>query len=262
MKIHRIRAVVMRHMFETWRNYDRITDILYWPVMDIIMWGFFTFYLTQGHNLRPSAISCLLGAIILWNMFRSFQRDMAVGFLAELWSRNLVNLFSTPLTITEYMTGLVLVNLAKVAVGMAFASCVAWGCYSCNVFPSFPALLPFMLSLMIFALSVGIMTTALIFRFSTKIQGVAWSFVGLLMPISCVFYPMSSLPTFLHPIAMVLPTTHVFEGMRQVMSGGGLSHVHLAWCLGLNLIYMLASLMFFRKVFESARTLGLLVRTE
>jgi len=262
MKLYRIQAVIMRHMFETRRNYDRITDILYWPIMDIVMWGFFTFYLTHGNNLRPNAVSFLLGAIIMWNMFRSFQRDMAVGFLAELWSRNLINLFSTPLTITEYMAGLILVNLGKVAAGMTVASLVAWACYSYNIFVPLPQLLPFMLSLMLFALAVGIMTTGLIFRFSTKIQGVAWSFVGLLMPISCVFYPLSMLPKFIVPVALMLPTTHAFEGMRQVIAGGGINPANLSWCFGLDAIYLGASVLFFRTIFESARTRGLLIKVE
>src|ERR1022692_618784 len=158
MKPHRIRAVIARHTYEARHNFDRIADMVYWPVLDIIVWGFFSIYLSRGNRLAPGMVSFFLGAIILWGLFFAFQRDMAVGFLAELWSRNLVNLFSTPLTITEYMTGLILVNLAKVAVGMTFASCVAWCFYSCNVFPSFALLLPFMLNLMIFALAVGIMT--------------------------------------------------------------------------------------------------------
>jgi len=173
MRLHRIQAVVVRHIYETCRNFDRITDMVYWPVVDIIMWGFFSIYLTRSNSLRPNAVSFLFGAIILWNLFRSFQRDMAVGFLAELWSGNLINLFSTPLTVSEYIAGLIIVNLLKSTVGLIVASLVAWFCYAYNFFPMLPLFIPFMLGLILFALAVGVTTTGLILRYSTSVQGIA-----------------------------------------------------------------------------------------
>ena len=122
MKIHRINAVIVRHLYESRRNFDRVIDMVWWPVLDIIMWGFFTIYLAHSSRLQPSVVSCLLGAVILWGTFYSFQRDMAVGFIDELWCRNLINLFSTPLTLSEYMVGLIGVCLLKVMVGLCAAS--------------------------------------------------------------------------------------------------------------------------------------------
>jgi ABC-2 type transport system permease protein len=125
MKPHRIKAVVLRHTYEARRNMDRVTDMVYWPVLDIIVWGFFTIYLGRGNHLQPGLVSFMLGAVILWGLFFAFQRDMAVGFLDELWSRNLVNLFSTPLSVAEYMTGLIAVNVVKAMVGMTVAALIA-----------------------------------------------------------------------------------------------------------------------------------------
>jgi ABC-2 type transport system permease protein len=262
MKLHRIEATIMRHAYESRRNLDRILDMVYWPVLDIIVWGFFTIYLGRGNHLQPGAISFMLGAIILWGLFFAFQRDMAVGFLDELWSRNLVNLFSTPLSVSEYMTGLIAVNVLKAAVGMVAAALIAWAGYAFDIFPRLPAFLPFMLNLMLFALALGIIITGLIFRYTTKIQGLAWSFAGLLMPMSCVLYPLQSLPRYLRPIAWMLPTTHSFEGMRQVLAGGGFSPRHFEWGLALNAMYFIFAIFFFRWIFESARSRGLLVKLE
>ncbi len=263
MKWYRIRAVILRHTYEARHNLDRVTDMVYWPVLDVIMWGFFTIYLARGSGgLKPGVISFLLGAIILWGMFRGFQRDMAVGFLAELWSRNFVNLFSTPLTISEYMTGLITVNLLKAMVGMMAAALIAWICYAYDMFPMLPAFIPYLLNLVLFALAIGVVTTGLIFRYSTRIQGLAWSFAGLLMPFSCVFYPLQSLPKFWRPVAWVLPTTHAFEGMRQAIAGGGFSILHFSWGLALNVLYFVFAVAFFRRIFESARSRGLLVKLE
>ncbi len=113
MKPYRIRAVILRHAYEVYHNANHITYMVYWPVVNIVVWGFFTLYLRHGDRLQPGVISCLLGAVILWGLFNAFQRDMAVGFLEELWSRNLVSLFGSPLSVSEYVTGLIIVTLGQ-----------------------------------------------------------------------------------------------------------------------------------------------------
>lgn len=253
---------MLRHLYESRRNWDRIAETVYWPVMDIVLWGFFTIYLSHSGAVRPGVASFLLGAIILWNLFRYFQRDMVIGFLSEVWSRNLANLFSTPLSIQEYMTALILVNLLKGAAGMIVAGFIAWLFYAYNILPALPMLLPFMLNLILFALAVGVFSTGLILRFSTRIQGVTYSIAGFLLPFSCVFYPVSSLPRVLRPFAWILPTTHSFEGMRQAIAGGGISHSRFAWGLVLNAFYLTFALSFFHRMFESVRNRGLLVKME
>lgn len=268
MKAHRVLAVMQRHAYETRRNFDRVVDMVYWPVLDIIVWGFFTLYLTRGNALahgsalRPDVVSFLLGAAILWGLFYSFQRDMAVGFLDELWTRNLVNLFSTPLSAAEYVTGLICVNLLKTSIGVAMASAVAWAAYAFDIFPMLPTFVPYLANLMLFALAIGIMITGLIFRFTTRVQALAWSFAGLLQPVSCVFYPVSALPHSLQAVAWSLPTTYAFEGMRQVLSGNGFSRALFLQGLALNGAYIVAAILIFRVVFASAQSRGQLVKLE
>jgi ABC-2 type transport system permease protein len=154
------------------------------------------------------------------------------------------------------------VNLIKVSVVVSAESLVAWLCYQFNIFPMLITFVPFILNLMLFALAVGLVITALIFRYSIKLQGLAWSFASLLLPLSCVFYPLQSLPGFLQPIARILPTTHSFEGMRQVIAGEGFSTLHFQVGLALNLAYLVFAGLFFRWMFESARSRGLLVKVK
>ena len=262
MKLHRIAAVILRHTCEARHNLNRIAEMVYWPVQNIVVWGFFTIYLARDNHLRPGAVSFLLGAAILWGMFYAFQRDLATGFLEELWSRNLVNLFSTPLSVSEYLTGLIIVNLLKAMIGMLAAALTAWVCYAYDFFPKFVEFIPFMLNLALFALAIGVIIIGLIIRYTTRIQTLAWSFAGLLMPFSCVFYPLSSLPIYLHPIAWALPTTHAFEGMRQAIAGGGFSMLHFGWGIALDAVYFILAIPIFQKMFESARSRGLLVKLE
>ncbi len=262
MKIHRINAVIVRHVYESRRNFDRVVDMIWWPVLDIVMWGFFTVYLSHNNRLQPNTVSCLLGGIILWGTFYSFQRDMAIGFIDELWCRNLINLFSTPLTLAEYMAGLLTVCMMKVMVGLIAASAIAFAAYSFDIIPWLPKFIPYMANLLLFALALGIAITGLIFRYTTKIQALAWGFAGLLMPVSCVMYPMSSLPRWLQGIAWAMPTAHSFEGMRQVLDGKGFSPLHFWWGVGLNVVYFAVAIVFFGWIYEKARNRGLLVKQE
>jgi ABC-2 type transport system permease protein len=262
MKPYRIKAVILRHAYEVYHNANHVTYMVYWPIVNIVVWGFFTLYLRRGDRLQPGVLSCLLGAAILWGLFNAFQRDVAVGFLEELWSRNLVSLFASPLSVTEYITGLLIITLGKAMVVLIVESLIAWLLYYYNIFPILLILIPFILNLVLFALTLGIVITGLIFRYTTKFQAMAWSFAGILMPLSCVFYPLSSLPRGLRPIASILPTTHSFEGMRQAIARGAFSHLHFRWGLGLNVIYFVLGVLLFRSMFEAARSRGLLVKME
>ena len=134
--------------------------------------------------------------------------------------------------------------------------------YKFNIFTFALSLLPYFLNLLLFATALGFFVTGLIFRYTTKIQALSWSFAGLLSPISAVFYPLSTLPLFLQHIAWFLPTTHSFEGMRQILAGGGFSPVHFWWGFGLSVIYLAITVVFFRMIFEVARRRGLLVKLE
>jgi ABC-2 type transport system permease protein len=262
VKLHRIVAVVLRQAYEARHNMDRVTDALYWPVIDVLLWGLVSLYLGHSGAARPGFVSCLLGAAILWGMFRNFQRDTAMGFLSEVWARNLIGLFSTPLSIQEYITGLIVMNFVKATAGMVVAGLVAWIFYSFNIFPALPALLPYLGILLLFALAVGIFVTGLIFRFSTRIQSLSWSITGLIMPFSCVFYPSDALPRSMRPLALALPTTHAFDGMRQVMSGGPVRLTDLAAGYLLGVAYLLAACFAFIHLFRGALTRGVLVKLE
>jgi len=260
MKLHRIAAIVERHVYEARHNPERITDAFYWPVIDIVIWGFVTLYLARHSGLRPGVIGFLLGAAILWSMFRSFQRDMADGFLSEVWSRNLVGLFTTPLSVPEYIAGLVAINALKALLGTIVAALVARLCYNYAMLGDLPALLPCVLMLALFGLATGILVTGLIFRYTTRIQSLAWTVTGLIMPFSCVFYPLSDLPPALQALARLLPTTYSFEGMRRVMAGVDVEPGQFVIGFALDAVYLAIAFVAFDRLFHAARSRGLLVK--
>ncbi len=262
MKACRISAVILRHLYEARRNFDRWFDVIYWPILDVIVWGFITIYLSKRTGLGFNLTSFLLGAVILWTVFYMFMRDIAIGFLDEVWSKNLINLFSSPLMVWEYIIGLLAVNLVKVIISTAFASLIALLIYKFNIFSLSFLLLPYLLNILVFAAALGFFVTGLILRYTTRVQALSWSFAGIIQPISAVFYPVSVLPPLLQKIAWLLPTTYSFEAMRQIFSGNGFSVSHFWYGLALNGIYLLISVFVFKKIFEKARQRGLLVKLE
>jgi ABC-2 type transport system permease protein len=262
MRLNRIEAVILRHMYELRHNANHVINMLYFPVVNIVMWGFITIYLTNHERLQPGLTSSLLGGVVLWGFFYGFQRDMGQGFLEEVWTRNLVSLFSTPLSVTEYITALVCVNIIKAMIGLLLESVIALLCYNFNIFPSLIKFVPFIAVLTFFGLSIGVVITSLIVRYGSKLEGLAWSVAGVLMPFSCVFYPLKTLPVLLQPFALALPTTHSFEGMRQVLAGGGFSVPDFQWGLTLGVAYMALAILLFRRMFEAARSRGLLIKMQ
>lgn len=262
MKLHRINAVVLRHTYEMRHNLDRITDTLFWPLMEVAVWGFFSLYLAQTGRIRLASVDALLGGIILWGAFRAFQRDIAVGFLAEIWSRNVVNLFASPLTFGEYLAGLLVIDIGRAIIGIAVAVALAQAGYGSALWRALPALLPALAVLILFAVAIGIIVSGLILRYSSRIQSLAYSVIGLLMPLSCVFYPCSALPRSLRGIALALPTTHAFEDMRQVLAGGGSSPEHLGWGFALALASLGLALAAFYAILRAAYRRGQLVRLD
>ena len=160
------------------------------------------------------------------------------------------------------MTGLIIVTVAKAMIGLIVESLIAWLFYRYDIFPMLPKLIPFILNLALFALTIGIAVTGLIFRYTTKFQAMAWSFAGILMPLSCVFYPLSSLPSFLRPLAATLPTTHALKVCEKLLKEAGSRHRISNRGSELNVMYFILAVGFFRWMFEAARSRGLLVKME
>ena len=99
MKWHRIEALFIRHMYLYKRSVPRIMDIFYWPVMELLLWGFISLYLDKLNIGGFNAITVLLGAIIFWDLLNQSQRAVSIAFLEDVWERNLLNIFISPVTV-------------------------------------------------------------------------------------------------------------------------------------------------------------------
>lgn len=260
MKLYRITAVIVRHLYLYRRSLPRIMEIFYWPFLDLVIWGFITLYLARSPNQVPGFVTFFLGALILWDILFRAQQGITISFLEELWARNLMNLFASPLKSSEFLVATMAMSVMKVtAVSIVMAVCAILF-YSYNVLIIGVWLMPFVLNLVITGWIIGVFTTSLIMRFGQEAEVLAWSMVFLFQPISCVFYPIEVLPTWLQMIAWANPAAHIFEGMRGVLSTGVPPVANLGWAMGLNGLLLVGVVLWFYRTVAYCKDQGLLVR--
>jgi ABC-2 type transport system permease protein len=235
-------------------------EIFYWPFLDLVIWGFITLYLAKFQGGIPGAVTFFLGALILWDVLFRSQQGITISFLEEIWARNLMNLFASPLKPSEFLAATMAMSLFKVTAVSVVMSVCALVFYSYNVFTIGLWLMPFVLNLILTGWIIGVLTTSLIMRFGQEAEVLAWSMVFLFQPISCVFYPMEVLPTWLKPVAWINPAAHIFEGMRAVLLTESLPAFHLGIASGLNMVYLAAAVGWFHVTFNVCKQRGSLVR--
>lgn len=260
MKLHRIVALIVRHLYLYKRSLPRIMEIFYWPFLDLVIWGFITIYLMRFKGELPGVVTFFLGALILWDVLFRAQQGITISFLEEIWARNLLNLFASPLKPSEFLAATMALSVFKVAAVSVVLVLAAIAFYSYNVFIIGLWLLPFVLNLIVAGWTIGVLTTSLIMRFGQEAEVLAWGMVFLFQPISCVFYPIEVLPEWLQAIAWMNPPAHIFEGMRMVLNESGQPLTHLAWAFGLNLLYLSLMIWWFHYTFSICKDRGLLVR--
>ncbi len=236
-------------------------ETFYWPVLDLLVWGFITVYLEQYKGGLPGFVTFFIGALILWDMLFRSQQGISISFLEEIWSRNLMNLFVSPLRPGEFIIATMVISILKLFSASAVTITLAWLIYSFNLFTIGISLLPFILCLTVMGWSVGILTMSFILRYGQKAEVLAWGIAFLFQPISAVFYPVSVLPEFLQAIARFVPASHIFEGMRVVIRQGEFPLNELIWASVLDVAYLIGSILFFYAMFRSVKIRGLLLRT-
>ncbi|MBK1827744.1 ABC transporter permease [Haloferula rosea] len=260
-----IRALITRQILLFTRNPVRATELFFWPVVQLLVWGFTTTYIQQlaagsDHQL-PQVITYLIGGIILWDaLFRS-QQGVAISFLEDVWTRNLLNIFAAPIRMTEYLAASFSVGLLRVAVTAIVMVVIALLAYSFNLFQFEWALIAFYANLMMFGWTLGMVSISLILRWGHAAESLAWAVPFLIQPFACVFYGIDVLPQFMQGIALAMPPAHVFEGMRQLLSTGEIDAQHLAAATALNILFISGAASLFSKMLKTARDKGLLVKS-
>ena len=256
----RIWGLMYRHLALYRRSWPRLLELAYWPTLQMCIWGFTaSFFAARLGSSAVTTIGVLLGAVLLWEVALRSQMGVAISFLEEIWSRNLGHVFVSPLRPWELVAALITMSVIRMAAGVLPAVLLAWVLYAFNLFAMGPVLILFALNLMIMGWWVSLGVVSLILRHGAGAEALAWSVLFGITPFAAVFYPVTVLPTYLRPIAMILPAAHVFEGMRAAVGQGVILWGELAWAGGLNVLWAAAAALLFAVQFRTARVRGALL---
>jgi ABC-2 type transport system permease protein len=254
----RVLAVVLRDYYVLRRSVPRMLEIVYWPTVELLIWGYLSVFL-QARRV-PAVVAVLLGGVLLWQVLFRSQSEVSMAFLEDIWSRNLLNVFVAPVTAAEYLIGVVAFGALKLVVNVALMATVALLLYGFGLFSLGPSLVPFMALLLLMGWALAIVTIGVILRFGQAAEVIAWAMAFAFQPFAAVFYPVAVLPTAMQWVAKAVPASYVFEGMRAVLAGRGLPWRTLGAAALLDLVYVAGSLAFFRRMLIKVRANGGLSR--
>jgi ABC-2 type transport system permease protein len=257
----RVLAMVLRYWYLLRYSWPRIVDLIYWPTVQMLMWGFLSLYLTEHTGLLARTSGVFIGAVLLWDILFRGQIGFSITFLEEMWSRNLGNLMMTPLRSPEFVAALMAMSMIRLLIGLIPVTVMAILFFGFNFWHLGLAVPVFFANLIITSWSIGLIASGLVLKKGMGAESLSWSMTFLLLPLCCVYYPVSVLPDWLQWIAVSLPPTHVFEGLRALVLESRFDAEAMLIALALNLVYFTAAATVFALLLRSARWTGGLMQT-
>ena len=259
MKFNRIYGLFLRHFFLITRSFPRVLDLIYWPSIQITLWGFISNFFASHSTYYNNAVGVILTCAILYDFLFRTSIGFNMLFLEEIWSRNFTNLFVAPLRISEIIIALTSTALIRTLIGIVPAVLLMSPLFGVSILDMGYALLLLFLSLYMFGTTLGIFVTSGLLRFGPSFENTAWSSLFLLAPLGCVYYPISILPEWLQVISKFLPLVYVFEEARSILVNNIVNYDNIIIALVLNLIYFTIAVAVFYFSFYGARKKGTLV---
>ena len=256
----RIRAMILRYVYLYRGSWPRILEMAYWPTLQMIMWGFLTIFLASKSGFFVQAAGVLIAAVLLWDVLFRASLGVSLSFLEEMWSRNLGHLFVSPLRPGEFVAALTLMSAIRVLIGVIPAALLAIWLYAYSIFDMGLPLIAFFANLQVMGWSFGLVVCGLLMRYGLGAESIAWFAIFAVAPFSAIYYPLSVMPDWLQWIAGILPSTHVFEGMRAVLVDETFRTDLLVNAVALNAAYLTVSVVVFLRFFRSARERGLILQ--
>ncbi len=259
MNINRIYGLSLRHIYLIFGSFPRIIDLIYWPSIQIVLWGFISKFFTLNTEYYSNTVGVILTAAILYDFLFRTSISYNIMFLEEIWSRNFTNLFITPLKISEIITSLTITAILRAIIGLIPVSLLAIPVFGVSIFKLGLILILLLLNLHIFGISLGILVSSGLIRFGPAFENVAWASLFLLAPLGCVYYPIEILPNWLQYIANALPLVHIFEEIRNILINEYFSINKIIFATILTFFYFSCSVSIFYLFFYEARKKGSLM---
>lgn len=255
----RIGALVLRHLYLLRGSWPRVLELVYWPTVQMVLWGFITVFLIGHSSWVAQAAGVLISSVLLWDVLFRGQLGVSLVFLEEMWSRNLSQLFVSPLRPLELIAALLTMSLIRTLIGVGGAAAIAVAVFDYSVLDLGLSLIAFFVNLIVMGWAIGLVMSALILRYGLGAEGLAWGAIFMIQPLSAVYYPVAVLPTWLQPVAYVFPSTYVFEGMRAVLFEHTVRLDLLLTAVSLNVVYLVSGVAIFLLSFRVVRRRGQLL---
>jgi len=257
----RISAMMLRHWYLLRSSWPRLLDLIYWPTVQMVTWGFLQYYIASNAGFFARAGGTFIGAVLLWDILFRGQLGFSISFLEEMYSRNLGNIMMSPLRPFEFIIALMVISVVRLSIGAVPVTFLAIAFFGFNLYAFGFALVAFFFNLMLTSWAIGIFVSGLILRNGMGAESLAWSVMFLLMPLACVYYPVATLPDWLQPVAWLLPPTYVFEGMRALVIDKVFRPDLMIDALALNVVLFAAGAFGFLQLLQSARRRGSLMQS-
>jgi ABC-2 type transport system permease protein len=260
MRTHRTAAIVLRQFYLLRGSPARVLPLFAWVAIDMVLWGFITRYLNTVASPGFNFVPAFLGAVLLWDFFIRVMQGVTTAFFEDVWSRNFLNFFATPLATSEYVSGLVLSSIATSMVGLMVMILLATTVFGLSFFEYGILVFPFLAVLFLFGIALGVCATAIVLRFGPAAEWFIWPIPALISPFAGVFYPLSTLPRWMQAISHLLPPSYVFESMRSILARQPVSPVALALSGGLAILDVFLAARIFTAIYRHAVRTGLIAR--
>ena len=259
MNLNKIFALSLRHVYLIKGSFPRILDLIYWPTIQIFLWGFISKFFTLNSSYFENTVGIILSAAILYDFLFRSSISYNMMFLEEIWSRNFTNLFIAPIKISEIIAALTFTAIFRTLIGLVPAALLAIPLFGVSIFKIGIPLIFLLITLYIFGVTLGLLVTSGLVRFGPSFENIAWASLFFLAPLGCIYYPIEILPDWLQIIAKLLPLVHIFEEMRNVLIHDIINYYQIIKAIIISFIYFVFGIVVFYLSYEGAKNRGTLI---
>ena len=259
MNWNKIFALSLRHIYLIKGSFPRILDLVYWPTIQIFLWGFISEFFTISSSYYENTVGIILSAAILYDFLFRSSISYNMMFLEEIWSRNFTNLFIAPIKLSEIIAALTLTAIIRTLIGLVPATFIAIPLFGISIFTIGTPLIFLLITLYIFGVSLGLLVTSGLLRFGPSFENIAWASLFFLAPLGCIYYPVEILPNSLQIIAKCLPLVHIFEEMRNILMNNTVNYLEIFKGIAISFLYFVLGVIIFYAAYYGAKIKGTLI---
>jgi len=259
MNFSKIFALSLRHVYLIKGSFPRILDLIYWPTIQIFLWGFISKFFTLNSSYYENTVGIILSAAILYDFLFRSSISYNMMFLEEIWSRNFTNLFIAPIRLSEIIAALTLTAIFRTLIGLVPAALLAIPFFGISIFKIGTPLIFLLITLYIFGVTLGLLVTSGLVRFGPSFENIAWASLFFLAPLGCIYYPIDILPNWLQIIAKLLPLVHIFEEMRNILIYDMVNYFQILKAIFISFVYFTLGVIIFYLSYSGAKNRGTLI---